>query len=125
MAEKIKVDVPIVFIGEAPALKSKENRILHELTALTIESLPDQIPANIELDMSSLTEAGQAIHVKDIILDKEITVFNDPEHIVTKITLRPIEKVEVEVEAEEVEAEEETGEGPEAAESPIEETKEK
>jgi large subunit ribosomal protein L25 len=127
MAEKIKVDVPIIFIGEAPALKSKENRLLHELTSLTIECLPDKLPDNIELDMSPLTEAGKTIQVKDISLGKEITVFNDPEHIVVKITLRPIEKVE-EVEVVEEVAEEvaagETGEVPEVASSPTEETKE-
>ena len=120
MAEKIKVEVPIVLVGEAPALKSKENMLLHELTSLTIECLPNQIPASVELDMSSLTEVGQAIQVKDITLGEEITVFNDPEHIVVKINLRPLEKIE---EVEEVVAEEMV-EAPEAAPLPEEESKE-
>jgi len=122
MAEKIKVEVPIVLVGEAPALKSKENMLLHELTSLTIECLPNQIPASVELDMSSLTEVGQAIQVKDITLGEEITVFNDPEHIVVKINLRPLEKIE-EVEVEEAVAEEMV-EAPEAAPLPEEESKE-
>ena len=122
MAEKIKVEVPIVLVGEAPALKSKENMLLHELTSLTIECLPNQIPASVELDMGSLTEVGQAIQVKDITLGEEITVFNDPEHIVVKINLRPLEKIE-EVEVEEAVAEEMV-EAPEAAPLPEEESKE-
>ena len=64
MEEKIQVAVPIVLVGEAPALKSKENRLLHELNSLDIECLPDKVPANIEVDISSLTEAGQSIRVK-------------------------------------------------------------
>lgn len=72
MAEKIKVEVPIVPVGEAPALKSKENMLLQELNSLTIECLPDRIPASIEVYVSSLTEVKQAIHVRDITLDERV-----------------------------------------------------
>lgn len=102
MAEKMKVEVPIVLVGEAPALKSKENMLWHELNTLTIECLPDQIPANIEVDLSSLTEAEQAIRVKDVVLDKEVTILNAPEHLIVKISLRPREEVVEKVVAEEV-----------------------
>ena len=107
MAEKIKVEVPIVLIGEALALKSKENMLLQELNILTIECLPDQIPASVELDLSSLTEAGQAIQVKDIMMGEGIAVLNDPEHVVVKISLRPLKKIEEAVVKEMVEAPEE------------------
>ena len=92
MAEKIEVEVPIVLVGEAPALKSKENMILQGLNSLTIECLPGQIPASVELDMSSLTETEQTIQVQDIMLGEGITILNDPEHMVVKISLRPLEK---------------------------------
>ncbi len=122
MAEKIKVDVPIVLVGEAPALKLKENMLAQELHSLTIECLPDQIPASIELDLSSLTEAEQAIQVKDITLGEGITVLNDPEHIVVKISLRHVEKVEEVVEEVVVE---EVAEAPERAPLPEEKPKER
>ena len=112
MAEKIRVDVPIVPVGEAPALKSKENFLSQELNGLTVECLPDAIPNSVQLDISSLTEVEQAIRVKDISLDEGITVLSDPEQLVVRISLRHVEKVEeeekVEVEGEaEVEAPEE------------------
>jgi large subunit ribosomal protein L25 len=115
MAEAVRVDVPIVLVGEAPALRFKENMVAQELSSLTIECLPDKIPPHIELDLSPLTEAEQAIRVQDIELDEGVTVLNDPEHIVAKITARPEEKVEVE----EVVVEEEV-----AAPIPEEESKE-
>jgi large subunit ribosomal protein L25 len=118
MAEKIKVEVPIVLVGEAPALKSKGNMLMQELSRLTIECLPDEIPPTIELDLSPLTEAEQAIQVKDITLGEGITVFDDPEYVVVKISALPVEKVE------EVVVEEEVIEAPEAAPSPEEESKE-
>ena len=119
MAEKIKVEIPIVLIGEAPALKSKDNTLFQELSNLAIECLPDQIPASVEVDLSSLTEAEQSIRVKDVVLDEEITVLNDPELVVVKISARPrVEEVVEEVVAEEV------AEVPEEAPLPEEESKE-
>jgi len=114
MAEKIKVEVPIVLVGEAPALKLKENMLVQDLTSLTIECLPDEIPASVELDLSPLTEVEQLIRVKEIILSEGVTVLNDPEHTVVKISSRPVEKVEEVVEEEVVEEEVEEG----AAEAP-------
>jgi large subunit ribosomal protein L25 len=125
MEEKIRVEVPIVLIGEAPALKSKDNMLEHELGALSVECLPAKIPANVEVDISSFTEPGQAIRVKDIALDKDITILNDPELVVVKISWRPVEKVEEEVVEEVVEEEEAVEEvgAPEEA-PPGEETEE-
>jgi large subunit ribosomal protein L25 len=125
MAEKIKVEVPIVLVGEAPALKLKENMLVQDLTSLTIESLPDEIPASVELDLSLLTEVEQLIRVKEIILSEGVTVLTDPEHTVVKISSRPVEKIEEVVEEEVVEevTEEEAAEAREKL--PEEESEEK
>jgi len=105
MAEKIRVEVPIVSIGEAPALKLKENFLIQELNSLSVECLPGEIPNRVDIDLASLTEVGQAIHVKDIMLDKEGTILNNPEQLVVKISTRHIEKLVEEVVVEgEVEA---------------------
>jgi large subunit ribosomal protein L25 len=109
LREKLKLEVPVVLVGEAPALKSKDNMLEHELDTLTIECLPAKIPANIEVDISSFTEPGQAIRVKDIILGKDIAILNDPELVVAKISWRPVEKVEEEVVEVAEEAVEEVG----------------
>jgi large subunit ribosomal protein L25 len=112
MEEKIRLEVPVVLVGEAPGLKSKDNMLEHELETLTVECLPAKIPGSLEVDISSFTEPGQAIRVKDIALDKDITVLNDPELVVVKISFRPVEKVEeevVEVAEEAVEEAEEVG----------------
>ncbi len=97
LREKLKLEVPVVLVGEAPALKSKDNMLEHELDTLTIECLPAKIPANMEVDISSFTEPGQAIRVKDIILGEDIVILNDPELVVTKISWRPVDKLEEEV----------------------------
>jgi large subunit ribosomal protein L25 len=118
MTEKIKVEVPIVLVGEAPALKAKENMLSQELNILTIECLPGQAPPSVEMDVGSLAETGESLYVKDIVVGEEIAVLDDLEHLVAKISLRHVEKVE-EVVEEVTEEEEVVAEEPaEAAEAP-------
>jgi len=117
MGEKIKLDIPIALVGEAPALESKAHTLEHELGTLTVECLPSKIPSGIEVDISSLTELDQAIRVKDITVDKDITILNDPDLVVVKISYRHVEKIEEEV-AEMIEEEEVVEEGEALEEGP-------
>jgi large subunit ribosomal protein L25 len=114
--EKIAVDVPIVLVGEAPALKSKGRMLVHGINSLSIECLPANVPPQIDIDITGLEEVEQAVHVKDIILDPEITVHADPEQLVVKIS-----EVMVKEEVEEVpEVEEEKALAEEEATAPAE-----
>jgi large subunit ribosomal protein L25 len=117
--EKMEVDVPIVLVGEAPALKQKGRMLTHGITSLSIECLPEKVPPQIEVDISALEELEQAIHVKDIALDPDIAVGADPEQLVVKISEVLVKEEEEEVVAEEEEAEAEAAaEAGEAAEKP-------
>ncbi|MFC1903767.1 hypothetical protein ACFLW9_02670, partial [Chloroflexota bacterium] len=97
----------------------------HGITSLSMECMPDNVPPQIEVDLSPLEEVEQAIYVKDIILDPTITVHADPEQLVVKISEAIVKEVEEEVPAEaEEEAEEEAAAEAEAkAEVPAEEEK--
>jgi large subunit ribosomal protein L25 len=117
MGEKIKLDVPVALVGEAPALQSKAHMLEHELETLTVECLPAKIPASLEVDISSLSELGQTIRVKDVTVDKDVTILNDPELVVVKISYRHVEKIEEEV-VEVVEEEEAVAEGEAPEEAP-------
>ncbi len=101
--EKITADIPIILVGEAPATKSKDNMVEYLLTQIGVECLPDKLPPQIEIDLSPLKEAGQAIHVRDITLDPDITVTTDPSQIIVKVSRIKVivEKEEVVVVAEE------------------------
>ena len=113
-SEKINADVPIVFVGEAPALKEKGRTLIHVITSLSVECLPDRLPPQIEVDLSSLEDAEQAIHVREIALSPDITVITDPDQMVVKVSEEAVEVVAEEVEAEaEAEAAEEAEKEPE------------
>jgi len=104
--EKIAFDVPIVLVGEAPALKFKGRMLVHGINSLSVECLPANVPPQIDIDITRLEEVDQAINVKDIVLDPEITVHADPEQLVVKISEVMVREVE---EVPEVAEEAETG----------------
>jgi large subunit ribosomal protein L25 len=86
MAEKLKADVPLVFIGAAPALKLKNVSLLHAMTRLQIEALPDDLPHTIEVDISGLALPEQSIHVKDLKVSSKITILADPDQMLIKVS---------------------------------------
>ena len=111
MEEKIKVDVPLVLVGEAPALKVKTNMMAQDLSAVEIECLPDRIPETIQVDISVLVEDDQSIQVKDLVLGEGVVALTNPAQVVVRIAPLQIEKVEKKVVAEVAEG----AEGAEAA----------
>jgi large subunit ribosomal protein L25 len=106
--EKIKADIPLVLVGEAPAMQIKGRMLTHALTSISIECLPDKLPPQIEIDLSPLEEVEQAIYVSNIKLSPDITLLTDPTQLIVKVSEVAVEeeevvaKVEAEVEAEEV-----------------------
>ncbi len=95
MTEQLKMEVPIVLVGKAPALRLKGTTLVQELNTLAIECLPSNIPNSVEVDITVLAEPDQVVRVKDIELGEGITILNNPELVVSRISLRPVEKEEV------------------------------
>ena len=114
--EKIKVDVPIVLVGEAPAMKEKGRSLTRGVTSLSIECLPDKLPPQIKVDLSPLEDTAQAVYVRDIILSPDIMVTTDPDQLVVKVSEARVvvEEVGAEEAVAEEKAEEEAGRKEEA-----------
>ena len=116
MSRKIRVDVPIQFIGESKAAKSKRGMLIENLASLHIEALPGDLPQHIEVDISGLVELGQAIFIRDLKLDPKITVLNEPGQVIAKVMEAKVEVEAVAVAAEGEAVEGEEGEAAEGAE---------
>jgi large subunit ribosomal protein L25 len=121
MTEKLKAEVPLVFIGDAPAMKLKNVSLMHALTSLHIEALPDDLPHNIEVDISGLAVPEDAMHVKDLKVGDKITVLTDPDQMIIKVS--EVRKQVEEVPAAAAAAEGEAVEGEEKAEEGAAEAK--
>ena len=113
----VDVDVAIHLEGEAEAVQREGGVIDQTLTALAIHAKPDDIPAQLTVDISDL-EIGAAKHVSDIVLPAGVTTSVDPEETVVTASFQVVEIPEP-VEGEEAEGEEgaegEAAEGAEGA----------
>jgi len=106
MTEKITTEVPLVLVGEAPAMVQEGVMLLQSLDEVEIECLPGDLPEAIEVDLSGLEEIDQAIYVKDLQAPPAVEILTDAEEMVAKVGWAAAEEVEEEVvpvELEEVE----------------------
>lgn len=95
LREKLTADVPIVVIGEAPAVVDlKVGQLLQTLTAVRVECLPADLPAQLNVDVSGLTEVEAALTLGDIELPKGVTVGADLDEMVVKIAPLRVQEVE-------------------------------
>jgi len=114
--EKIKADIPIVFIGDSPAMHLKGRILDKELDSISVECLPDKLPPQIEVDLSVLEELDQVIHVSDIDMGPDVSIQVSPEQMIVKVTeIKVVAEEEVMVEGAEVVEGEEGEEGEEGA----------
>jgi large subunit ribosomal protein L25 len=100
LREEITTMVPLVLVGEAPAVKANEGMLLHTLDQLQIRALPSNILPVVEVDISGLEQLDDAIHVSDLEIPENVHLLTSPEELIAKISALRVEPVE-EVEAEE------------------------
>jgi large subunit ribosomal protein L25 len=76
--------VPLHFIGESQAVRDG-GILLTLVDHVEIESLPDDIPAGIDVDISSLSDYNAVVHVSDLPLPAGATVLTPADDIVCKV----------------------------------------
>ncbi len=108
VSKKIKVKVPIELIGVSPGEK-QGGHVNHIIRALEIESLPQDIPEKVEVQMGEI-ELNEMIRVSELKLDGSLTIVNNPNDVVVNVHLEKVKEETVEVEEGEEGAETAAGE---------------
>jgi large subunit ribosomal protein L25 len=120
MDKLITAHIPVNFTGESPAVKLG-GVLVKPTSEIEVEALPMDIPHEIIVDISSLTDFDQTIYIKDIDFPAKVKVLIDENTPVVTvnapITEEELEKElggdktveEIEVEGEKKEGEEEEG----------------
>lgn len=85
--EAIEAKVPLVVIGESSAVKDLGGVLVRNLDELAVEALPKDLPHNIEVDISGLSNFEKVIRVKDIKLPEGVKTSVDAE--VVAILVQP------------------------------------
>lgn len=98
LKEKLRTNVSISIVGEAPVLKEFEALIVSGIDQIEVECLPQDLPETIEVDISGLEEIGSAIYLKDIPIPANVEFLTDPEELVVVASAVKEEVVEEAVE---------------------------
>jgi large subunit ribosomal protein L25 len=114
---EMEVDIPLVFTGEAPAVEETGGTLLHNLSSVRVKALPNNIPHEISVDVSTLVSLDVAIHVRDLNLNRDLVqVLTDGETLVSAVVPPRVEEEPEPVLAEGEELEGEAAEGAEPGE---------
>lgn len=111
LKEKLQVEVPVVIVGEAPAVKRGDADLLTIVHALKVECLPGDIPESFPVDVSGLEEVESGIRVSELAVPEGVAILADPEELIVKVAVRRDMAAELEAE----EAAEAAEAAPEAA----------
>lgn len=84
--KKVTADIPLVFIGEAPAVKSLGGTLMKVMHEIEVEALPKDLPREINVDISSLVTFESQISIKDIAVPPGVTILADAEDIIAAVT---------------------------------------
>jgi len=83
--KKIEIDVPLEFIGVAPAVKTLGGVLVKVMHEIKIEALPKDLPQKIEVDISSLNTFEDVITAKDIKLPNGVEVKENGEEVIVSV----------------------------------------
>lgn len=118
--EKIHARIPLEFVGESPAVKELGGVFTRNINEVEVYAFPQNLPPNIEVDISGLNELGQSITIKDLKIVDDIELQAEEDEVVATVVEPREEEEEIteEVSVEDVEviAEKKEEEGEEAKE---------
>jgi large subunit ribosomal protein L25 len=100
LKQKVKVTVPIQYIGTPIGVKQLGAVLTVNLDELEIEVLPEKIPDFITVDVTNLTNIHDSISVADLLqVAQDYQILNDPETILVSLTegASGVEEANVEV----------------------------
>ncbi len=95
MTEELTVDVPLVAIGDAPAVIVQGGTLLHPSESVRVRALPDHLPQSIEYSVEALVDFDTTLHVRDLVIPSDVTLVTDGDEIIAKVQAPRVEEVVV------------------------------
>lgn len=124
MDELVKADVPLEFVGEAPAVKALGAVINKAMSTIEVEAFPQNLPHSIPVDLSVLDAFGKTIYVSELTCPRGVKFLIDAETAVATATEPAPEEVAAPAEPVDVSAIKTEGEEKKAERDAAKESKE-
>lgn len=86
MKEEVETEIPLEFVGEAPAVKALGGVLLKNLDAISVKCLPADLPEKYEIDLSALATFDDVIAVKDLKISDKVEIMIDLETVIATVS---------------------------------------
>lgn len=95
MDEKITASIPLLFMGEAPAVKEQGGILIKSMDEVEVEALPAHLPHEIKIDLSVLKNLNESVYVRDIKVSGNYEIITDPKTVIATVSAPEEEEVRV------------------------------
>ena len=86
--EKLRVQVPVQLLGEAPAARADGMDLSHDLHEVEVEALPLDMPSVITIDISDMRNPDSMIQLKDLALPSGVTTTGSSDTVLVRVIAR-------------------------------------
>ncbi len=97
MDQEIHTQIPLTFVGTAPAVKNLAGIFMAKMDDVEVKCLPNALVHNIEVNVDSLEDFHCYVRVKDLNVPAGITILNEPEDVVAVVVAPRAEEEEAPV----------------------------
>lgn len=94
VSQRVEAEVPLVVVGESPAVTRLGGTLIIPHHTLPVEGLPLEIPEALRVDISALDTFDKAIRVRDLSLPPGVEVKADPEEVIVLVSPPRVEAAE-------------------------------
>ncbi|MEO8477229.1 MAG: 50S ribosomal protein L25 [Actinomycetota bacterium] len=116
--EKITANVQVIETGEAAGVK-EGGVIEHHLREVAVECFPQDVPDQIEIDISDI-ELGGMVHVSDLVAPRGVTILTNSQDALLSIITPAVLRTEADLSVPGAEGAEAPAEAEEGVEAPAE-----
>ncbi len=92
LQEEMTVDVPVVAVGESPAVDKLGGVLLHLHDTVLVRAKPDDLPSTIELDITGLDSFDAVLHASDLHIPAGVTLVTDPSEPILRVQQPRVEE---------------------------------
>ena len=85
MDEEIRADVPLIFTGEAPAVRDAGGTLVRNMDQVDLSALPVNLPHDIEVDISILDNFEKVIRVADLKLPEGVELHHEDNDVIALV----------------------------------------
>lgn len=96
MDKEIQTEIPLIFIGEAPAVKELGGILVKAMREIEIRALPANLPRQIEVSLSGLDAFNKSVYVRDLSFIQGVKFLVDPDTVIITVKEPKVEEEKVE-----------------------------